>query len=238
MSLILEALRKSEAERQRAGAPRLHSPTLAAPPPRRGTLGPVLVTAVAVALLAGTWWVGRAVTPAARETAVPTHVAAVDAVPASVPAPAAMPPPVATAPVAAPAHATPKPAPHPALAAPPPLDPVARPRELPMPAPASMAPIPLPPAMPDLADAPDADAPSADPALPGLGALSAEERSALPPLKLSMHVWSQDPARRFAIIDGQRVTEGALVAGGSVVEIRRDGVVVALGDRRLLLPRP
>jgi general secretion pathway protein B len=53
-----------------------------------------------------------------------------------------------------------------------------------------------------------------------------------------MHVWSADPARRFAIVDGQRVTEGALLAGGTVAQIRRDGVVLELGARRLLLPRP
>jgi general secretion pathway protein B len=125
------------------------------------------------------------------------------------------------------------------LPPPPPADPAGMPRPLPTPAPASTAPIPLPGVPAPAAPPPDPviDA-SADAPLPGLAALSAEERAALPPLKLSMHVWSAEPARRFAIVDGQRVTEGALLGNGTVVEIRRDGVVVALGDRRVLLPRP
>jgi general secretion pathway protein B len=74
--------------------------------------------------------------------------------------------------------------------------------------------------------------------LPGLASLSTAERAALPPLKVSMHVWAADPARRFAIVDGQRVGEGGLLAGGTVAEIRPDGVVLELQGRRLLLARP
>jgi general secretion pathway protein B len=53
-----------------------------------------------------------------------------------------------------------------------------------------------------------------------------------------MFVWSPEPARRFAIVDGNRVGEGALLAGGTVAEIRPDGVVLELQGRRLLLARP
>jgi general secretion pathway protein B len=63
-------------------------------------------------------------------------------------------------------------------------------------------------------------------------------RSSLPALKLSMHVFNNEPARRFAIIDGQRVTEGAQLGSATVVEIRRDGVVLDVGGRRVLIPRP
>jgi general secretion pathway protein B len=51
-------------------------------------------------------------------------------------------------------------------------------------------------------------------------------------------VWSPEPARRFAIVDGQRVGEGALLAGGIVAEIRPDGVVLEMDGRRVLLARP
>jgi general secretion pathway protein B len=115
------------------------------------------------------------------------------------------------------------------------VDPAGHPPALREPPPAALAPIPLPPPSPPPAVA---GAAAGEPPLPGLGSLSAQERATLPPLKLSMHVWSAEPARRFAIVDGQRVTEGGLLGGGTVAEIRRDGVVVALGDRRLLLPRP
>jgi general secretion pathway protein B len=68
--------------------------------------------------------------------------------------------------------------------------------------------------------------------------LDAGTRSGLPAMKLSMHVFNSDPARRFAIIDGQRVTEGSRLGSATVVEIRRDGVVLEVGGTRVLLPRP
>ena len=61
----------------------------------------------------------------------------------------------------------------------------------------------------------------------------------LPPLKLSMHVFADEPAQRFVILDGRRQGEGASPAAGVVIEeIRRDGVVLSASGRRLLLPRP
>ena len=53
-----------------------------------------------------------------------------------------------------------------------------------------------------------------------------------------MHVYNSEPARRFAIIDGQRVTEGAQLGAAVVTEIRRDGVVLDVGGRRVCVPRP
>jgi general secretion pathway protein B len=73
---------------------------------------------------------------------------------------------------------------------------------------------------------------------PPIAVLAASERAALPPLKLSMHVWNSDPGKRFAIIDGQRVTEGGSAGAGVIEEIRRDGVVLNINGRRVLLPRP
>ena len=74
--------------------------------------------------------------------------------------------------------------------------------------------------------------------LPPIAVLTASERASLPPLKLSMHVWDSEPAKRFAIIDGHRLGEGAVVGNGVIEEIRRDGVVLDIGGRRILLPRP
>ena len=53
-----------------------------------------------------------------------------------------------------------------------------------------------------------------------------------------MHVYADEPARRFAIVDGQRVGEGALLGSGRVAQIRRDGVVIEVNGRRVLLPKP
>lgn len=63
-------------------------------------------------------------------------------------------------------------------------------------------------------------------------------RGGLPPLRLSMHVFAEDAARRFAIVDGARLREGeALAEGLQVLEIRRDGLRLAWQGRVLWLPR-
>jgi len=75
--------------------------------------------------------------------------------------------------------------------------------------------------------------------IPRLADLAAGERAALPPLKLTMHVFADDPGARFVILDGRRLGEGAMVAEGVVLrDIDRDGVVIEAQGRALRLPRP
>lgn len=77
------------------------------------------------------------------------------------------------------------------------------------------------------------------PDLPRLDQLAANERDALPPLKLSMHVYAPQAPDRFVLIDGRRYREGEkLAASLQLIEIRRDGVVLDFNDRRFLLMRP
>jgi general secretion pathway protein B len=97
--------------------------------------------------------------------------------------------------------------------------------------------MPLPPPPPPSV-APDTPAEPPLESLPPLAVLDPSVRAALPPLKLSMHVWSEAPNARLAIIDGQRVMEGSAVGESIVTEIRRDGVVLEIRGRRYLLPRP
>src|SRR5690242_5936042 len=111
MSLILEALKKSEAKRRLGEAPDLGTPF--ATPRRRGSAVPLLVTAIAAAGALG-WWLMRAPTapPKPATTAAADKPAPAAANPASQPAPAPVAPrrapvqmpaaPVASAPHAAP----------------------------------------------------------------------------------------------------------------------------------------
>jgi hypothetical protein len=73
---------------------------------------------------------------------------------------------------------------------------------------------------------------------PALDALPEAQRSRLPPLHLDAHVWSEDPAQRFAIIDlKRRVVGDALGGGATLVEINADGVVVEVQGRRVAIAR-
>lgn len=146
------------------------------------------------------------------------------AVPAT--APAAAPPP-AEAPRVQPAPAEPMPAvaepvaPAPIASAAPPPQPTAP---------------PVPPASAPLAGIPPPSADTAD--VPLVYALPLTTRQALPPLALSMHVWNADPTRRFVILDDARAAEGETAGSEiTVIEIRRDGVVLDHRGTRFFLPR-
>lgn len=52
-----------------------------------------------------------------------------------------------------------------------------------------------------------------------------------------MHVFGNEPAQRFVILNGERRVAGDDVDGVHVVEIRADGVVLELEGQRFLLPR-
>lgn len=267
MSLILEALRKSEAERQRGRAPGLFvaqaplAPRRSGPPAWAWALGALLL-----AVLAGAAWLAWP-RPAAPETAGTVASANTEprlaedtrAAPSAATAPATS----SVAPTSAAATVVPAPAPvtipSPSHSPAPVPAPIPAPSREPIPAPTaapSLEPIPAPtptPAPPSDALAPastadqaatvtalPATAPEPAPApLPTLAQLSASARAQLPPLKLSMHVYAASPAQRFVILDGQRLGEGASPAPGVVVqEIRRDGLVLSVNGDAVLLTRP
>lgn len=261
MSLILEALKKSEAERQRGKAPGLFVDQ-AVLPRRRRTGAPAwayalsVLFAVVVAVFGWREWsrgdlavVGTPPQSSAASAEVSAEVAAVGPLPPvgegrSEGAPGATALPTTSAP--------PSPPPAPAReaassavadvsapsqgAAPTPVVPQAT-----TPSSASTAAPPVPPAGEVRGEGtPDAsDIPMPTPTLPRLADLPASERNALPPMNVTMHVFADDPAQRFVILDGRRYGEGATPADGVVIrEIRRDGLVLSLGGRDVLLPRP
>lgn len=245
MSIILDALRKSEAARRRAEAPDLFT-TLPPPPApdarahrERGLWRAGAVVVVITLFAAAWWWLQR--TPEA-----PATIATADnAGPAS--PPAVLPPPVATdAPAVGPAMPPPTaqpPAPVPAATVPaamPPAGPVVDvpPKSRPLPATPSEAPAAVPgvPASPAPAPPAPPSSSSGDP-LP-LARLDAGTRKQLPPLRVSMHLYDADPSRRFIILDDKRLGEGDL-SGEIVVErIDRDGAVLAWRGTRLRIAPP
>jgi general secretion pathway protein B len=88
----------------------------------------------------------------------------------------------------------------------------------------------LPPAIDAAPDKPDG--------LPWAYELPLALRQALPPMKLSMHVWNADPARRFVILDDTRAAEGGPAGKDlTVIEIRREALVLEFRGARFLLPR-
>lgn len=247
MSLILEALRKSEAERQIGRAPGLLTPMPMAARPGRGRplawLAVVVVLLVAVAALA--WWMGRsgAALPASAPDATALPAPSEATPPAIAPPPDAAPAArTAAAPIAAPPAARPAP---PALPAAGPGDLPADPdfpsrerESLPLPppaAPATAAPAPAPAPSEPVVDQAPAELAFVTP----LRALSDAEREGLPPLRMSMHVYAEAADARFVLIDGRRRAEGdPLGQNVRLLEIRRDGAVIDLGGRRLLIERP
>ena len=215
MSLILEALRRSEAQRRRGSPPGLHSATTDVPPPRSGSHRAVLALLAGLGLLLVLLAVHRASAPDTAGTA---------------PAPETPVMPTGTASPATPPRPTaPAPAPPPAMVGALPPAATALARELDAGAmPAVSAPPPA--AMP-------AGPAAAGDALP-LDRLDAASRAMLPPLRVSMHVYDPDPARRFVLVDGRRVREGeALAPGLHLVAIEQDGLRLDWRGRLLHLPR-
>lgn len=266
MSLILEALRKSEAERQRGRAPGLFVEQV--PAQRRGRrAAPAwpwgLAALLAAGLLAWAWREWPRSTPS--ETVASPSVNAAAAAPErpsaltpgmNTPATTASADPATSATTALAGIDSPDTSAPPAMDLPAPAPPprMSSPSIAAAPVPAARAAVPAPDPMagtrpaeppqtatPAAAPAPDASSASAphEPALPTVASLAAGERAQLPPLKLSMHVYAAEPAQRFVILDGQRLGEGASPAPGLVLEhIRRDGLVLLVNGRRVLLARP
>lgn len=245
MSLILDALRKSEAERQRGKSPGLFASTPGLPIPLRERLRlwPVLVFLLLLLASAAVIWRGES-RRAQREAeavaaVVPNAVRGVEVGDALSEAPASAAvafPPQPVAMVATPSAAAPSTAPPPTPPTPPT---VAASRPPAIPAPSTQVTPPAPAITLSASPPPAAPAESpAEEALPSVAVLDTATRASLPPLKLSMHVFGQDPAKRFAIIDGKRVSEGSLLGSGVVEAIRRDGVVVNINGQRVLVPKP
>lgn len=194
MSYILEALKKSQAERQLGSAPTLHAMPVGAVLPAADARNRVPLwlalggggLVVALALLA---WRAQApaVKPAASQVALPAAPAAVAVTPAAPPVVAAV-----------------APIPAPPLAVVPPSSPAPKPvvkASAPQPAPVK-------------ASAPALEEES----LPSLRQLPEAIQRAVPPLTFGGYMYSNNPADRLLLIDKTLRHEGEEVAPGLVLE--------------------
>lgn len=220
MSFILDALKKSEAERQRQAGPALLEMRVMRP--RRRI--PLWVWIVGGVLIAGN---AVLITMFALRDPAPEAVAAAPnaVTPAPAPAPAA--------------NATPSTAPPTVM--------VPGPSALPMQPPAYATPAPSDERF-DMEAAAENPA-DFEPAQSG-GATVASQRVTgeirnynevdgnMPQMRLDLHVYAARPAERYAFINMRRVKEGDITAEGArVMEITREGVVLNYRSTEFLLGR-
>lgn len=84
----------------------------------------------------------------------------------------------------------------------------------------------------------DEDPKSDEELLPTINELNLTGAQALPELHLDVHVYATNPADRFVYINMRKYREGNTLQEGPVLEkIRRDGVVLKFQGLRFLLPR-
>jgi len=231
MSLILDALQRADADRERGAVPGLHThqsppPSASLTPARRAAALPWLLGAAVLALTAGAgWWFGAAgktgSAPAIAAAAPPEPTA-----PAPAPAPAATP----TTPAnTAPASASMAPASTPTLAALPDHPPAAPPTATTTPGPREIdrvaieAPSVRAKAPPEIRTDPAAKAVESTAAkpltnadspakIPAANELPPDIRQRLPKLAISGSTYSQNPAHRMLIMQGQVFKEGDKLA--------------------------
>ncbi len=217
MSFILDALRKSEIERQRQSGPSMAEFPVA----REDRRLPIALIAIGALLAVN---VGVVLFFLLRDANAPA--AGDQAATAAAPAPvAAAPAPVRSRADAAPASA--------ALA-----DELAYPPVTEYGAPATEPPdAPDPTLIPDVPAAGGGVTYSEAPPAP-LENLAAQGAAGLPELIVDLHVYTDNPAKRAVFINGRRYIQGAKILEGPVVEeITKDGAVLSYHGRRFLLPR-
>lgn len=107
-------------------------------------------------------------------------------------------------------------------------------------APAAEAPKPVTATTPPPAPVFTPAAPSAEPpAVRALKDMPPAFRSEFPKLTVDVHVYNDNPLRRFVLVNGKKYREtDTLVEGPKVLEIRPDGVVVEQRGSKVLLELP
>ncbi len=220
MSYILDALRKSEQERQRGKVPDIHGAVSeTSQPAKKINIWPI-VTVVVIAVnlgVVGYFWSNM--NSGASPNQPPSNTAAVSA-------------------------STPSSTPEPAPAAVPPAQTTANSQPLPTPA-SKPAPKPQPSSTPEYVPPNRMESQTATAAntvddsqpppnvgyLPQLEELPAYERDGIPDMTFSSHMYSSIPRFRSIIINGKRLKEGQYFNGElQVREITEGGVIMSRGN--------
>ena len=233
MSFILDALKKSELERQRQSIPGLVDSGVMTPRARLPVwaiaLGALLaVNLVVLIFVLARGWLQGPHTPVAAVPASPAP--ALQAQRGTVPGAAA-------ASHFSPMDSQPQYAPE-IPVAPPPQMPVAPPKSESAGSSGSRVIRRADPVLSDgSAKSSDYQAEN-DEVLPTINEISLSGAQALPELHLDVHVYATRPADRFVYVNMRKYHEGATLEEGPTVErIRRDGVVLNYQGLRFLLPR-
>ena len=229
MSFILDALKKSELERQRQSVPGLVDSGVARPRPRLPAWAIALGLLLAVNLLVLIFVLTRSFLSSQHAQAAPQ--------------PRREPPAVASPAAATPAAANGRFSP---------LDAPVYAPEIPV-ASAQSAPA----GAPEFARSVNAGVPASnkarrrdplltdedykvndDEVLPTINEVTLTGAQALPELHLDVHVFATKPAERFVYVNMRKYHEGATLQEGPTIErIRRDGVIMSYQGLRFLLPR-
>jgi len=256
MSFILDALKKSESDRQRQSGPALFEVRVA-PPRTRLPLWAIAIAALLVVNLGVAMWMllrhqhassspspqpgsAAASTPPSTGIPVPMVAASAPAAPGTAPPAALAPPPPAPGAAGTPAAGTPAAAPAAAVTA--------------TNAAAPTAGTPVPGAVNggDSANAEDY-APAEEPRASGLGNhvrrgtasgvplyqdVSTTPGTRLPPLRLDLHVFAARPQDRFVMINMHKLREGdTLPEGVHVDSITPEGAMLSYNGSKFLLTR-
>ncbi len=249
MSFILEALKKSEAERQRAASPGLVTvtPVASRQTARWWIAGLLTLLAVNLLLLAFMLWRGvtrsaaaapasppsvpaetQASRPSVDSTARSKGTARLPEAPASAQSGLAAPETAPAAPVYAPEI--------PLLASAHPRVAASEPEATPAPSAMRATERAVSSSPPRVARA--APANESEENLPSLEEINAGSAQKIPDLHMDIHVYAQRPVERFVFINNHKYREGAVLAEGPTVErITRESVILNYNNVRFSLPR-
>ncbi len=100
-------------------------------------------------------------------------------------------------------------------------------------------PAPMPTPAPVPASAPPATSPATQPETepPLLRDMPSSYRARFPSVRMDVHVYNDDPSRRWIMVDGRRYGEGdTLASGPRIMAIRAEGVIFDHAGQRVMLP--